>query len=210
MYLLSISIAYLLGSIPFSFIAGKLRGIDIREHGSGNVGATNTLRVLGTVPGIIVMLLDMFKGALAVIIAKHLIPECSDTMYELELVSCGVVAIIGHMFPVFLRFKGGKGVATTAGVFLSLTSFAVLWALLVFIAIVMLTRYVSLGSISAAITAFIIELIRNYTSEFSHLPTLIMLGIMVWFIIFKHRSNIGRLLHGTENKISFSKKGRTA
>ncbi|MBN2829127.1 MAG: glycerol-3-phosphate acyltransferase, partial [Candidatus Cloacimonetes bacterium] len=97
MYLLSISIAYILGSIPFSFLAGKLRGIDIRKHGSGNVGATNTLRVLGTVPGIVVMLLDMLKGALAVIIAKHLLPSCTDSVYELELVSCGVIAIIGHM-----------------------------------------------------------------------------------------------------------------
>ncbi|MBN2828713.1 MAG: glycerol-3-phosphate acyltransferase, partial [Candidatus Cloacimonetes bacterium] len=102
------------------------------------------------------------------------------------------------------------GVATTAGVFLSLTSLAVLWALLVFFVVVALTRYVSLGSISAALTALVIEFIRNYRSEFSHLPTLILLGIMVLFIIWRHKSNINRLLHGTENKISFSKKGKTA
>ncbi len=210
-FLLSISIAYILGSIPFSYLAGKvLRGIDIREHGSGNAGATNTLRVLGTTPGIIVMILDMLKGIAAVLIAKTIISECSDLTYELQIVSCGVMAIIGHILPVFLKFKGGKGVATTAGVFLSLTTGAIAIALLVFIVVVALTRYVSLGSISAALTAILLELIRNIRGEFNHLPTLILLGIMVGFIIYKHKANIQRLVKGTESKISFTKKGKTA
>ncbi|MDP8232337.1 MAG: glycerol-3-phosphate 1-O-acyltransferase PlsY [Candidatus Zophobacter franzmannii] len=210
MYLLSISIAYFLGSIPFSYLAGKLRGIDIREHGSGNAGATNTLRVLGTGLGVVVMLLDMLKGALAVIVAKLLVPESSGMMYELTIVSIGVIAIVGHIFPVFLKFKGGKGVATTAGVFLSLAPLSIIIAILVFFIIVLLTRYVSLGSILAGLTAFGIVLYQNIKSDFGSLPTLILLGLMVLFIIIRHKSNIDRLLKGTENRISFSKKGRVS
>ncbi len=209
-FLLSISIAYILGSIPFSFLAGKiLRGIDIREHGSGNAGATNTLRVLGTVPGVVVLLLDMAKGIVAVLIAKALINECNALYYELQIVGCGVMAIIGHILPVFLKFKGGKGVATTAGVFMSLSTAPILLALLVFVLTVAISKYVSLGSILAAITAFSIELYRNIQGEFNHLPTLILLGIMVIFIIYRHKSNIKRLLNGNENKINFTKKGKT-
>jgi glycerol-3-phosphate acyltransferase PlsY len=195
-------VAYLLGSVPFSYILGKLiKKLDIRQHGSGNVGATNALRVLGTKYGVLALILDALKGAAPILIARALFPEISD----LFLILVGLFAILGHIFTIFLRFKGGKGVATSAGVFAALIPTAVVFALFVFVITVAISRYVSLGSILAAITLLIVSLIRNIQLGFTELELLIFVALIVIFIIFKHRSNIKRLINGNENKISFKK-----
>ncbi len=193
---------YLLGSVPFSYILGKLiKGIDIRQYGSGNVGATNALRVLGTKYGVLALLLDALKGLAPILIARAIFPEVTD----LFLILVGLFAILGHIFTIFLRFKGGKGVATSAGVFAALLPVAVVFSLLVFIISVVLFRYVSLGSILAALSLLVVTLIRNIRYEFAELELLIFVALIVIFIIFKHRSNIKRLINGNENKISFKK-----
>jgi glycerol-3-phosphate acyltransferase PlsY len=189
------------GSIPTSYILGKkIKKIDIREHGSGNVGATNALRVLGTKYGIIALILDMAKGAIPVFIGKYF--AFSDPW----LIIIALTAILGHIFTIFLNFKGGKGVATSAGVFIALAPLSVGIALVVFIITVWLTRFVSLGSILAAITLFISELIINIQNGFQAKEILVLVFVISVFIIVKHKSNIQRLLAGNENKLSFKKK----
>jgi glycerol-3-phosphate acyltransferase PlsY len=194
--------AYLIGSLPTSFIMGKVtRGLDIRQHGSGNVGATNALRVLGTKIGLFTLLVDIGKGFLTIFLARKFLPEASNLFF----IGIGLATILGHIFTIFLKFKGGKGVATSAGVFLALTPLAVAIALAVFVIVVAVTRYVSLGSILAASVLFLTELIINFTNSFSQLEFLIFVFIVALFIIIKHRSNIARLLAGNENKLSFKK-----
>ena len=185
--------AYLSGAVPFAYIAGKaLKGIDIRDCGSGNVGATNVLRTLGKGPGIIVLLLDMAKGAAAVTINGADFPISN----ELLRVICGVTAIVGHIWTIFLKFKGGKGVATTVGVFLGLTWISMLAAAVVFFVAVFLTRYISVGSILLGITLLVTNLLLRYSNEY-----IILSGAVLVLIVFTHRSNIGRLINGTENKL---------
>jgi len=201
--LISIIIAYLLGSIPTSYLMGKLlKGIDIRKFGSGNVGATNALRVLGTKVGIITLIIDILKGFFAVLIGKLLVPESSDLM----LIIIGIAAILGHIFTIFLKFKGGKGVATSAGVFIALTPIPLVIALLLFIVTVWISKYVSLGSILASLTLFMVELIINISNSFAEIEKLVMVFVVALFIIIRHKSNLKRLLSGKENKISFKKK----
>ncbi len=193
-------ISYLLGSIPTSYIMGKLvRNIDIREHGSGNVGATNSLRVLGTKIGIFTLIIDVAKGALAVLFAKLIIEQPSNLL----LVFSGLLAIIGHIFTIFLKFKGGKGVATSAGVFLILTPLATGITLLIFVITVWISKYVSLGSLLAALTLFIVELIININNHFADIELLIFILIIAIFIFIRHKANISRLLDGNENKLKF-------
>lgn len=199
---IAVVIAYLLGSIPFSYIIGKLKGIDIREHGSGNVGATNALRVLGTKTGIITLILDMGKGFLAVELCRILIPGAESGI----LVIVAITAILGHIFTIFLGFKGGKGVATSAGVFIDLMPLPCLLALLLFIIIVAITRYVSLGSILAAFFLFSYVLIDNILNSFARWEYLVVITLVAGFIIIRHKGNIERLIKGNENRISFKKK----
>ena len=195
-----IIIAYLVGSIPTSYIlTKKIKGVDIRDYGSGNVGATNALRVLGTKFGVLALLLDMAKGAVPVFIAKSL------GFADIWLIAIALTAIIGHIFTIFLKFKGGKGVATSAGVFIALTPASVGFALLIFIITVWLTRYVSLGSILAALTLFISELVANLRNDFAQKEILALIFVIALFIIIKHKANIKRLLAGNENKLSFKK-----
>ena len=195
--------AYVLGSIPTSYIMGKLiKGIDIRDFGSGNVGATNALRILGTKVGVFTLIIDMGKGFLAVSIARLIIPEPTD----LIIILTGLFAIIGHIYTIFLKFKGGKGVATSAGVFIALVPIPIAIALFVFIIAVWITKFVSLGSILAALTLFIAELVINILNSFAELEILIFTFIIAFFIIFRHKANIQRLINGNENKISFKKK----
>jgi len=201
-FIISIVAAYLLGSIPFSYIFGKLQGIDIRQHGSGNVGATNALRVLGTKIGVITLLLDMGKGFVAVQLARILMPGVFEGYY----VIIALVAITGHIFTLFLGFKGGKGVATSAGVFINLLPLPCLLTLLVFVIVVTVSKYVSLGSITAALFLFIYILIENIRSSFGEWYYLGVVTLVAGFIIIRHRANISRLLSGTENKLSFKKK----
>jgi len=180
---------------------GKLlKKIDIRKFGSGNVGATNALRVLGTKIGIITLLFDMAKGAVPVIIAKHFGFE------GITLVIIALATILGHIFTIFLKFKGGKGVATSAGVFGALAPIPLAIAFLTFIIIVGLTRYISLGSILAAFVLTISELIINWKSEFENLEILIFISVVAMLIIIRHKDNIKRLKNRNENKISFGRK----
>ena len=189
-----------MGSIPTSYILGKkFKGIDIRNFGSGNVGATNALRILGTKYGVISMILDMAKGAIPVFAAKLL------GYSDIWLILIALTAILGHIFTIFLKFKGGKGVATSAGVFIALAPSAIGIALLVFIIVVWISKYVSLGSILAASTLFAVELIINIRNGFQQKEILTLITIVALFIIIKHKANIKRLIAGNENKISFKK-----
>ena len=194
-------IAYLLGSIPFGYIVAKLLfKEDIRASGSGNIGATNAMRQFGTAVGVSVLLLDILKGVAAVLIAKHLLPSGSP-----EIALCAFFAIIGHVFPVWLGFKGGKGVAVAAGVFLALTPFTVLGALACFIVIVAITRYVSLGSLTAATALGISNTFIELKLDTPDYALLILIWIAVIMIFVMHRENISRLKNKTENKITFKK-----
>jgi glycerol-3-phosphate acyltransferase PlsY len=199
---LIILFSYLLGSIPFGYILGKfIKKIDIRKHGSGNVGATNALRVLGWKIGLVALLLDMAKGFLAVSVAAFFVPG-----NNFLLIAAGFTAITGHIFTVFLRFRGGKGVATSAGVFAALIPIPFVIALAFFTIVTALTKYVSLGSISAAVILVAVQTFFSFYQKPPELEFLIMAVIVALFIIIKHKTNIKRLLNGTENKISFQTK----
>jgi conserved hypothetical integral membrane protein TIGR00023 len=186
---------FLLGSVPFAYVISKaVAGIDIRKVGSGNVGATNVARVLGWKWGSLVFLLDALKGFLPVFIVRLLVP------YNIELaLATGLAPILGHVFTPFLGFKGGKGVATSLGVFLALSPVGVLIGFMVWIITVLLTGYVSLGSLLGSLSAFlwILFLDPNRTS----LPFLVISAIVVALIWFRHRGNIRRLIRGEEPKI---------
>lgn len=200
--ILMVAGAYLLGSIPFSFILGKvLKGIDLREYGSRNVGATNALRVLGWKTGLLALILDMLKGYGAILIARSLAPQSN-----ILLISVGFAAILGHIFTIFLRFKGGKGVATSAGVFAALMPVSFIVALLSFLIITVITRYVSLGSLVAAVMLLIMQTLITLQDGFYNAEYLILVIIVALFIIIKHIPNINRLIDGTENKVSFRRK----
>jgi len=196
-------LAYLLGSIPVGWIVARVFfKTDIRKQGSGNIGATNALRNFGTTVGIIVLLLDLLKGFLAVRIAGGIFGM------ESGLVTlCGLLAILGHVFPVWLKFRGGKGVATAAGVFLALAPLALVIALGLFVIIVALTRYVSLGSILAALTFGVAVYLFEFQQYVQNWSKLLLITLVILMIIFKHRRNIGRLLKGNENRLTFTKKG---
>lgn len=183
-------LSYLLGAIPSSYIAGRLlRDLDLREHGSGNLGATNTFRVLGPRVAAPVMLFDVMKGFLPTLLlpAAAGVPTLSWTL------AFGAAAIVGHVFSVFVGFRGGKGVATAAGVFLGLAPGAVLVGFLVWLAVLWLGRMVSLASVTAALS---MSLILAVTDD---RPAVLGLGFAVAaFIVFAHRTNIGRILRGEE------------
>jgi glycerol-3-phosphate acyltransferase PlsY len=185
--------SYLLGAVPTSYLAGRLfRGIDLREHGSRNLGATNLYRVLGWRYAVPVGLFDAAKGLVPVLVFA---PRVSSS--ELFALICGLVAVVGHVFSVFVGFKGGKGVATAAGVMLGLTPGALGVAVLVWVALVYLTGYVSVGSIAAAA----IFPLAVYLLEPPDRPAMLWLDIAVAAaIVWLHRGNIQRLLNGTENR----------
>ncbi len=198
-------IAYLVGAIPFSVWVGLLfYGKDVRKYGSGNAGATNTFRVLGTQAGLIVLFLDIVKGSIAVSLAYYLgnIPFDSANFIYYEL-GLGITAAIGHIFPVYLQFKGGKGVATLFGVGISVFPAAALACVAVFVIIFLWTRYVSLGSMLAAITFPIVLIFYSHIRQW---PVIAFAIIIPCIIIYTHRLNIRRLLKGEEHKIVFGKK----
>ncbi len=199
-------LAYLIGGIPTSFIAGKLNGIDITKHGSGNSGATNALRVLGTKIGVTVMLIDAFKGVVAILVGRWIMSLFSIEVTQIYDITLGITAILGHVFSIYLKFKGGKGVATTAGVYALLSPLAFIIALIAFIVVVASSRYVSLGSIIAAIVLVTSQFVMNYLGGFQELPILILTVLVALFIILKHKQNISRLIKGNENKLVFKKK----
>jgi glycerol-3-phosphate acyltransferase PlsY len=194
--------AYFLGSIPFGLILAKVfGGRDVRKAGSGNIGATNVARVVGPIAGIVTLLLDAAKGSAAVLLAARLTTENATWMMV-----AAFFVLLGHCYPVWLKFKGGKGVATAAGIFLALSPYAMLGALLLFILVVTYWRYVSLGSIAAACA---IPLLMYFLWAPHHAPPHIVafgsLGIAV-FVVYKHDANIQRLVEGVEPKFSFGKK----
>ncbi len=219
MFLLAtiILLSYLIGSIPTSIIVSKLaRGIDIREHGSGNAGGTNVMRVLGWKHGVLVIILDAFKGVLAVIVVARLhygsMPFQNLTPFDdftLVQIIAGISAVIGHIWTVFAGFKGGKGIATALGMLLMIVTTDMLIAVGVFVVVVTISRYVSLGSILGAIavplTLVVRENIFNVDVPGYHtlLPFLIAVALLV---VFTHRKNVVRLINGNENKLSFAKK----
>lgn len=188
---LGFALAFLIGSIPTGFWYAKyFHKLDIRQHGSGNIGATNSLRVLGKKAAIIVLFIDLLKGLLPVLLAKYL-----DFSSENSLL-VGVFAVLGHLYSPFLKFKGGKGIATAFGVILAFSPLAALCAVLVFGIALYFTRYVSLGSLLGVLTFLIYILIQDTSVELR-----VISATLAFLLILSHKLNIGRLLSGTENKI---------
>ena len=196
--LLVLVIAYLIGSIPFGYLIVRTKqGGDIRQSGSGGTGATNVSRRVGKVAGVLTLLLDVAKGAAAVLIAQNV----SGSAWVKAAAAIAVIA--GHIFPVWLGFRGGKGVATGVGVFLVLAPMALLCAGVVFVSIVFFTRYVSLGSIMAAALIPLLVWLQNvFIEPFADLRPLLAAAVVgALLIIFAHRGNIQRLARGTESQI---------
>jgi acyl phosphate:glycerol-3-phosphate acyltransferase len=193
--IIGVLIAYLAGSIPSAYLAGRVRGIDLRQHGSGNLGATNVVRVLGAKIGAAVFIVDLLKGFLPV----YFLPRYAETLRpELWALAYGVAAILGHVKPIFLLGKGGgKGVATASGVFLALAFVPMLIAEVAWIGVFYFTRYVSLASLvgAAILPIAILALYREPQS-----PVFISSVIIALFVFWTHRENIGRLRRGEEHK----------
>ena len=201
---LLILIAYVLGSIPNALWVGKtFKNIDVREHGSKNTGSTNAARVLGPKLGVFTLILDILKGALptylGIVLGANLLTRAAG-IDKLDIIVIGMAAILGHTFSLFLKFKGGKAVATTLGVFLVLVPYAILILLVIFFVIFGLTKYVSLASIVSAVALPITVYLTT-----RHIP-LTVLGIIIGLlVIIRHKENIKRLINGTESKLTFSK-----
>ncbi|MGP8019437.1 MAG: glycerol-3-phosphate 1-O-acyltransferase PlsY [Limisphaerales bacterium] len=230
-YVIIAVVAYLLGSVPTGFLVARAKGIDIRTVGSGNIGATNAMRVLGKPAGICVLLIDALKGyvacCLGALICIYFGPgldfgglhsitgfgaDSSDLAFdeytgriERCAIIAGIFAVLGHNYTCWLKFKGGKGIATSAGVYLALAPWAVLIAAVVFLLSLLATRYVSVGSISAAVVLPAAVWILP--------PHNLLLGIVTTVLgalaIYKHKGNIQRLIAGTENRLRFKKKETT-
>ncbi|HWW75194.1 MAG TPA: glycerol-3-phosphate 1-O-acyltransferase PlsY [Pyrinomonadaceae bacterium] len=197
-----VALAYLLGSIPFGYLLVRLSGGgDVRETGSGGTGATNVTRRAGKGVGVLTLLLDALKGVAAVLVARSLLGARPGA--DWWVCAAAVAAVLGHVFPVWLGFRGGKGVATGLGVFLVLAPIATLCALVVFVLVVWLWRYVSLGSIAAAavLPVAVWSLGALGVSDRSPAPVLFVALAGAALIIFMHRANIGRLVAGTESKL---------
>lgn len=207
-----VALAYLIGSIPFSFLVVRLvAGKDVRDHGSGNVGATNVARTAGKVPGIVALLLDIAKGYAVIPLAAWLVarPDWPFAVgpapwesHAMWVALAGFIAVLGHMFPVWLRFRGGKGVATAGGVFLALDATVVLGAVLVFAIVLLLFRYVSLASI---VTAAAIPLLFRFLVNDSPFWRIVFAIAISLAVILKHQSNVARLVAGNERKLGAPK-----
>lgn len=199
--------SYLLGSIPAAYLAGKSRGIDLRKHGSGNLGATNVIRVLGTKIGLLVFAVDMAKGAIPVALFPRWVPATALPMGSATIagILCGIAAIIGHVRPIYLKFgRGGKGVATAAGVFLALAPIQTMLALLIFAVVLLSSGFVSLGSLtSAAMLPILLGVTVGVRS-----PLFAISVIVAIFVFWTHRANIVRLRNGEEHR--FGKAGTPA
>ncbi len=203
------AIAYILGSIPSSVWIGKaFYGVDVREHGSGNAGATNTLRVLGKRAGFMVLGIDFLKGFAAaslIVVLKEHQPFTTDYINRQMLL--GAFAVTGHIYPVFAGFKGGKGIATLIGVVAAMDYRLALMCFVTFAIVVYLTRFISLGSMIAAVLSPLYTGILYHWQEKTFLYFCMVVAMLV---IYTHRTNIKRLINGNENKFSFNKKTDTA
>ena len=204
-YIVVVLIAYLLGSIPTGFLVAKARGVDIRTVGSGNIGATNVLRILGKPAGVFVLLADAAKGWLATFVVAKLVagwffPDAGSLSREWFAICAGLAAILGHNYTCWLHFKGGKGIATSAGVLVALVWGPLLIILGIWIVVFALTRYVSLASICASFTlpfaAWVVD---------GSLNIIIVTAVLAALAIYKHKANIQRLIKGTEHRMSFKK-----
>jgi len=194
-------IAYLLGSIPFSVWIGKtFYGIDVREHGSGNAGATNTLRVLGKKTGFIVLFLDSLKGFLAANVVSVL--DLDESLLLNYQMLFGMMAVIGHIYPIFAGFKGGKGIATLLGIVIAMSWKVSLVCMFCFVLTVWITRFISVGSMLTCILSPLFVLVIH-GNEMVFIYFCIVVALMV---VYTHKSNIKRLLNGTENKFTFKPK----
>jgi acyl phosphate:glycerol-3-phosphate acyltransferase len=204
-----VAISYLIGSIPFSYLVARVAaGTDIRHEGSRNVGATNVIRTAGKVPGIVALLLDLAKGYAAIVIARWIVSRpdwpfaavSSSPAHsrELWIALAGLIAVLAHMFPVWLRFHGGKGVATATGVFLALDPIVVAAAAIVFLIVILTTRFVSLASIVGATSIPLLFRFLAHDAPFWRIVISIVIAIAV---ITKHHSNIARLTQGTERRM---------
>lgn len=223
MFLLAtiIVLSYLIGSIPTSIIVTKaVKGVDIRDHGSGNAGGTNVMRVLGWKYGMLVIILDALKGVLAVVIVARMhygaMPFQNLTPFDdftLVQIIAGISAVIGHIWTVFAGFRGGKGIATALGMLLMIVTIDMLIAIGVFVLVVGIFRYISLGSILGAVAVPVALIVRenifNVDVQGYHTLLPFLIGISV-LVIYTHRKNLSRLLNGSENKVSFSKKKTSA
>lgn len=188
-------LSYLSGSLPFAAIAGKARGVDLRKHGSGNLGATNVFRVLGWKVGLLVFVADALKGALPVLLLPPIMQSARDPV--LWAIACGVAAIAGHVRPVFLRFRrGGKGVATAAGVFFAMAPIPMAITFAVFVAVVFASGYVSLGSLVCAV---LLPSLLGVTQG-DRSPLFLVSVVLALFVFWTHRANIGRLRRGEEHR----------
>ncbi len=202
-YIFGLVISYLIGSIPFGYVIAIAKGVDVRKEGSGNIGATNVGRVLGRKYGILIFILDLLKGFMVVFLVPIFISEIKfpTTAADLLVILCGLCAIFGHAFPVYLGFKGGKAVATSFGVFIWLSPIPVAIAFGVWILTVAISRYVSLGSMAGTI-ALVGGIIGLGRAPFGSEKYLTALSIAVAIlIIVRHISNIKRIIAGTETKI---------
>ncbi len=207
-YIVTAITAYLMGSIPTGFLVGKMRGLDIRTVGSGNIGATNVFRALGKPAGLLVLVFDAFKGWAAVALASRavcvgLMPKAGPQVAEALQIIAAVCAVVGHNYTVWLRFKGGKGIATSAGVLLALVPLSLAIILTIWLIVFATTRYVSLASICGSFSLPFAVWLTGRS------PTLIIItAALAGLAIYRHRSNIRRLLDGTENR--FARKPATA
>ena len=204
-YILTVLVAYLLGSIPTGFLVARARGVDIRTVGSGNIGATNVFRILGRAAGVFVLLVDAAKGWAAVFVAARLLAAwaygdaAASQLVWFQLVA-GVAAILGHNYTCWLHFKGGKGIATSAGVLVALVPMSLLIILAIWVVVFACSRYVSLASICAA---FALPFAAWLLGE--QRTIVLVLSVLAALAIYKHKSNIVRLLNGTENRIGGKK-----
>lgn len=187
--IVAVAFGYLAGSVPFSFLLSRRRGVDLRRAGSGNIGASNVLRTTGAGAAVAAMLLDAAKGTVAVVVAQMLSVDLAVT------VAAACAAVVGHVYPVWLRFHGGKGVATAAGAFAVLAPPALAVATLVFVVLVSVTRFISAGSIAGAVTLAVVAAVNA--------PRVVAIGAAVaaFVVLYRHRDNMMRLVAGTERRI---------
>jgi acyl phosphate:glycerol-3-phosphate acyltransferase len=196
--------SYLLGAIPAGYLAGRIAGIDIRKHGSGNIGATNVIRVLGKRYGYPVFAADFLKGfgavRISILVGTRMLPEWNSP--EIFGILAAISSVIGHSFPIWLNFNGGKGVATSAGALFGLVPVVTLIGAAIWMLIFWLTRYVSLASISAAVALPLLILIKTWLSQTAGKSLFSFSLFLAVIVIWRHRSNLSRLMRGTEPRFT--------